>query len=412
MRQRDCAEGWQNVANIVISQDFLPKIGGAHSWLYESYKRWSSPIRVLTQCYSEDPRVAQSERAFDEAGHESVQIFREIAPAGEESLFRPACLNSYVRQLRSLHRLAGRGAVILHCLRAFPDGFAGALYKLLRPRSAMLVVYAHGEEVLIAKTSRQLTMMAKCAYQAADLVIANSESTRRLVSQLCPNSRTVCVHPGVDPGSFQLSPQEVARYRASWGWPSDTIVLATIARMEPRKNHRMGIEVLRKLRCEGMPLAFVCAGEGQERARLQQMAHEMDLPDWIRFPGAVPERDKRLLFAASDIYIMPSVQVGEMIEGFGIVFLEAAAAGVPSVCGNTGGQPEAVLNMETGIVVDGENLDATAAAVRNLAVNPALRRQLGERGRLWAAEHAWEHVVERTRGAIQDALKIHLRRAS
>jgi phosphatidylinositol alpha-1,6-mannosyltransferase len=134
------------------------------------------------------------------------------------------------------------------------------------------------------------------------------------------------------------------------------------------------------------------------------MVAAMGLQDWSRFPGAISEHEKRLLFAASDIYAMPSIQLGEMIEGFGIVFLEAAAAGVPSVCGNTGGQPEAVLDRETGIVVDGEDLNDVASAVRNLAINPELRRYMGERGRVWAAEHAWESVVERTREAIHAAL--------
>jgi phosphatidylinositol alpha-1,6-mannosyltransferase len=295
--------------------------------------------------------------------------------------------------------------VILHCLRAFPDGFAGALRKLLYPRSTMLVVYAHGEEVLIADTSRQLRLMAKCAYTTADLIIANSESTRRLVNQLCPNGKTVCVHPGVDPASFQIAPEDRAKYRASWQWPADTIILSTIARMEPRKNHRMGIEVLKKLRSEGVPLAFVCAGEGDERVRLEEMAEAKGLREWIRFPGAISEHEKRLLFAASDIYAMPSIQLGEMIEGFGIVFLEAAAAGIPAVCGNTGGQSEAVLNMETGIVVDGQDLNDVAAAARNLAIDPELRRRMGERGRRWAAEHSWELVVARTKEEIQRALE-------
>src|ERR1700737_4234448 len=145
MRRLDPSRDWHNAAAIVLSQNYLPKIGGAHAWLYESYRRWGSPVRVLTQSYSSDERLAESEREFDRARHGSLEIFRQITPPGELSLLRLACLSSYARQLRSIHHLAGSGPVILHCLRAFPDGFGGALYKLLHPRSAMLVVYAHGE---------------------------------------------------------------------------------------------------------------------------------------------------------------------------------------------------------------------------------------------------------------------------
>jgi phosphatidylinositol alpha-1,6-mannosyltransferase len=125
----------------------------------------------------------------------------------------------------------------------------------------------------------------------------------------------------------------------------------------------------------------------------------------VRFPGAIPDSEKRLLFAASDIHLMPSVQRGNVTEGFGIVFLEAAAAGIPSVCGKAGGQPEAVRHMQTGIVANGEDLNDVAAAVRRLASDSGLRLQLGEQGRAWAAEHAWDRVVERTRSVIQNALQ-------
>jgi phosphatidyl-myo-inositol dimannoside synthase len=404
MRRPDSANGWDDAANIVISQDFLPKIGGAHTWLYESYRRWKSPVSVLTQTYSNESRIANAQREFDEEGHDSIEVLREITPPGELDFRSLPCWRSYLRQLRSIQRLAGRKPVILHCLRAFPDGFGGALYKLLHPRSALLVVYAHGEEVLVADTSRQLRFMARSAYGTADLIITNSESTRGLVGQLCPEGRIVCVHPGVDAASFHVPAEKVARYRASWGWPAGTIILSTLARMEARKNHVMLVRVLHKLRSEGIPLALVCAGEGEERAHLLEMIAALELQDWSRFPGAIPEEEKRLLLAASDIYAMPSIQVDEMIEGFGIVFLEAAAAGVPCVCGNTGGQPEAVLDQQTGIVVDGRDLNEVAAAVHSLAINPELRRRMGERGRMWAGEHAWENVVERTQAAIQAVL--------
>ena len=81
----------------------------------------------------------------------------------------------------------------------------------------------------------------------------------------------------------------------------------------------------------------------------------------MRFTGAVSDAEKKLIFAACDIHAMPSVQLGEMIEGFGIVFLEAAAAGKPSICGNIGGQAEAVLDGRTGLVVTATTWSASPA---------------------------------------------------
>jgi hypothetical protein len=134
MTQLDGSHDWQDAANIVISQDFLPQIGGAHSWLYECYRRWSSPVHVLTRSPSHVAPIAQSERDFDRGRHGSIDILREIPPPAELGLFSLSYLKSNIRQLRSLRRLAGQRRVILHCLRAFPDGCAGALYKLLHPR--------------------------------------------------------------------------------------------------------------------------------------------------------------------------------------------------------------------------------------------------------------------------------------
>ena len=101
---------------------------------------------------------------------------------------------------------------------------------------------------------------------------------------------------------------------------------------------------------------------------------------------------------------MPSVQSGSLIEGFGIVFLEAAAAGRPSVCGKIGGQSEAVLDGETGLVVDGSDEAAVAAALRRLATDAGQRARMGENGRRWAQEHDWPRTVAKTRAAIEAAL--------
>jgi phosphatidylinositol alpha-1,6-mannosyltransferase len=384
------------LAHSIISYDWAPKIGGAHSWLHEVYRRWPLPVQVLTSTPSRNDAAADAERAFDLNSHGSLQVHRAASPFTQLSLLSPGCVSRFMahaRALRALTRPAKR--TMIHALRSWPEGFTGLLCKRMY-RGVRLVTYAHGEEILIARLSTQLRWMARSVYAASDLIIANSESTRRIVLELVPSARIICISPGVDVKSFAVPEAAIAACRGAWGWSASTVVVATIARMEARKNQSGVLRAIAQLRGEGIDIAYVCAGDGQERAALERLAAELGITDRVRFPGSVSETEKRTLFAAADVHAMPSIQLGEMIEGFGIVFLEAAAAGVPSICGNSGGQMEAVRDGETGIVVDGRDCSNISQALRELALNADLRRQMGSNGRRWAAGFDWQQVCART----------------
>jgi len=385
--------------DVAISYDCLPKIGGAHMWLYEVYRRWPTPVSFFTSEYSDDAATAAGERAFDAASHGSLTIHRQARPIRQLSLLSPDCLASYRAHVRALRALSGR-PVRLHAVRAFPEGFAGLLYKWRHPRSTRLIVYAHGEEILISRLSRQLDWMTRRVYAAADLVIVNSESTRRLVLETAPRARIACIHPGVDVASFAPAPAAIAAWRESLGLRADTVVIGSVARMEARKNQAALIRAVATVRDEGSAVALVCGGDGPERERLTALARELRVEDRVRFAGSVSDQEKKLIFTGCDIHAMPSVQLGEMIEGFGIVFLEAAAAGKPSICGDIGGQSEAVLDGKTGLVVDGRDDARVTEAVRSLVRDRALRERLGSAGLAWARENDWSAVLTKTLRAV------------
>lgn len=383
--------------DILASFDFLPAIGGAHTWMYEQYRRWPTPVHAIAANPALDPRQAELERAFDALDHGALTIHR-LAPVRHPDLLDPRYWVACLRQVRALSSL---GPITrLHTLRAFPEGFAALLCKRTLARRAQLVTYAHGEEVLVARTSRQLTWMARSVYAASDLVIANSQGTRQLVAALYPPARITCISPGVDANAFAPSAEDVRRYRRTWGWPAGTIVVATVARMEPRKNHAMVLEAVASLRRSGMPIAYFCAGDGEERARLSEKAAALGIHEWVRFPGAISDTEKRLAFAACQVHAMPSIQVGPMVEGFGIVFIEAAAAGVPSVAGNTGGQAEAVKHGETGLIVDGTSLVDVCEALATLARDPERRARMGAMAREWASQHDWARIADAAHAQI------------
>lgn len=381
---------------IVLSNDWFPKIGGAHTWLYEVYRRWPRPVTVLT-AGSDDACVPVADMPAEEG---SLTVIRELCAPEDIDLLKWRSLYAFWRATRLLRRIGPASRLRVHALRAFPEGIVGALYRSLHRRSARLITYAHGEEILVARSSRQLTQLARWVYSASDLIIANSKSTQQLVRSLCPDAKVVCIHPGVDVDAFQSSADEVQAFRSSVGWGSSTQIVSTIARMEPRKNHEGVLRAVADLRREGIDVGYVCAGAGGERDRLMSLAHDLAVEPWVRFPGAVSEREKRLIYASSDVYAMPSIKVHEMIEGFGIVFLEAGAAGCAAISGNNGGQPEAVVDGVTGCVVDGTDGSALRAALKRLMGDTALRKRMGLEARRRASEFSWSNVTQKVLTAV------------
>lgn len=380
----------------VISSAFFPKIGGAHLWLYEVYRRWPCKVTLITSDYATCPHYTRTQQAFDSLQHGSLDIVREHFPLHDNTLFEWRHLQHYAAVIRRINTLARNSFSYIHCCRAVPEGLIGLLVKRLHPRSSKLVTYAHGEEILVAQSSRQLKIMAYLTYRASDLIIANSEHTKRLVKSICPRANVRCIHPGVDAAAFAEAKAGRAALRAKSGWPTHTLVVSTIARMEPRKNHAMVIRALAELHKEGLSIDYVCGGDGEENNRLVALARDLGLSERVRFTGKISDEEKITIYMASDIYAMPSIRCGAMIEGFGIVFLEAAAAGIPSIAGNCGGQSEAVLHGVTGLVVDGTSLQQVTTAIRTLAMDESRREVMGREAIKWALEHDWSNVSRQT----------------
>ena len=385
---------------IVITQDFYPLIGGAHFWLYEVYKRWPKPIILLTRDYSQAPDLLAEQKAFDVQDHQSVKIKRCIHNIEEINITSSDFIRKTIRNLILLKKIANKHPVRLHVIRSFPEGILAVLFKKLLAKNCEIICYTHGEELLISKTSRQIAMLADWVYRNVDLIIANSRATSEIQTRLFPKRRlgdkSVIIHPGVDYAAYQIPEIKKESLRERWGWPSDTIILATCARMEPRKNHLQVVEAVAQLRNIGIPVAYVIASDGDLKKELIKKVKAHGLTEWVRFTGFLLKSERIEVMASSHLHVMPSVQVGPMIEGFGLVFMEAAAAGIPSIAGDVGGQPEAVLDKRTGFVVDGTKLDMLVEKIKILATNEDLRKKMGKEGKVWAQTNDWARVVERT----------------
>jgi phosphatidyl-myo-inositol dimannoside synthase len=191
------------------------------------------------------------------------------------------------------------------------------------------------------------------------------------------------VPPGVDPERFQpLDSEQVAKARARFDLPADGRVVVSLSRLVPRKGMDVLIEAAARLAAERPDLVVAIGGSGRDRRRLERLVARTGAP--VRLLGRVPDDDLPDLYGCADVYAMlcRNRWGGLEQEGFGIVFLEAAACGVPQVAGASGGAAEAVVDGGTGLVVDTpRDPAAVARALAVLVDDPERRAAMGAAGR-------------------------------
>jgi phosphatidyl-myo-inositol dimannoside synthase len=138
---------------------------------------------------------------------------------------------------------------------------------------------------------------------------------------------------------------------------------------------------------------LLLVGGGPSRSRLSSLASSLGVSSSVVFTGSVPWLDLPSYYCAGDVFAMPCrTRLGGLdVEGLGIVFLEAAACGLPVVAGDSGGAPDAVLDGETGYVVEGGDPAASAERITHLLIDEDRRHTMGQRGRAWVEdEWSWE----------------------
>ena len=230
-------------------------------------------------------------------------------------------------------------------------------------------------------------------------MVANSEWTARLAAEvlsaldLDPTDRIRVVPLGSDPAVFRPgldSAAVLARYRIR---PSRARLL-TVARLVPHKGIDMAIAALAELRDRVPGLNYLVVGQGPDRARLDGLVASQNLGDMVQFLDRVPDEDLPAVYGLADLYLGLSREEGLDVEGFGIALTDAAASGVPVIGGRSGGTGAAVLDGETGLLVDATEPGPVVTAVLSLLADPSRRRALGEGGRRWVErDRNWDRVV-------------------
>lgn len=284
-----------------------------------------------------------------------------------------------------------------------PAGTIGLMVArtLRRP----LHVVAFGEDVSVARTSRLARTCLRRVFGHANGVLAASRFTASEVVRFGGSIEDcIVVLPAVDTERFaRTSAADRDDFRRRHGLEGKQVVL-TVARLEPRKGHDMTLTAVATLVPEFHDIHYVIVGRGDQTS-LRSLADELRVADRLTILDDIGDAELPAAYAAADVFVMvsrPDAQA--QVEGFGIVYLEAAAAGLASIAGNLGGCTDAVVHGETGYCVDPTDTVAIAAAIRSTLGSPAQANELGGRGRQRAlTEFQHSSFKERTSAALSEA---------
>jgi phosphatidyl-myo-inositol dimannoside synthase len=352
--------------HLLVTNDFPPKIGGIQSLLWEWWRRLPpDSFAVLTSPYT-GAAEWDAEQAFP------VERIRE-------QVLLPHPL--MVKRINEMAKRIGADYVVLD--PAVPLGIVGPTLQL--PYAVVL----HGAEVTVpGRLPGSKQVLARVLRNASHVVAAGQYPADEAVRAAGRALPTTVVHPGVDTDRFRvLTPDERTAARVAFGVAPDAELIVGVSRLVPRKGFDTAIAAVARMARHRPRLEMVIVGAGRDADRLNKLARSMGAP--VRFLGRVDVEDLPRIYGCADIFTMlcRNRWGGLEQEGFGIVFLEAAACGIPQVAGNSGGAAEAVEHNVTGLVVrDPSNVDHVVRAFTELLDNPELRADMGRSARKRAVE--------------------------
>jgi phosphatidyl-myo-inositol dimannoside synthase len=369
---------------LLVTNDYPPRIGGIQ--------------RTLQALVSELPP-------------ERVSVF---APAGEgDEAFDASAPYAVHRQPESF--LWPTPDVARRVRRAVEDTEAqvvlfGATYPLalLGPGLARggtpYLSAAHGFEYWLSLVPGTHALMRRATSRAERVPVMCSEFVARRVRTAVPRDVPVSVlYPGADIQAFR--PDLVTADLRERHGIGDRPLVVCVSRLVARKGQDVLIRGMARVRRRVPDAMLLVVGGGPYESTLRSMAAGAPAGSVV-FAGQVTEQDLPRYYAAGDVFAMPcrSRMGGLEVEGWGNVFIEAAACGRPVVVGDSGGARESLIDGETGLLVDGADVEAVADAVADLLADPVRAGTMGAAGRERVVrDHTWPLIAERLAGWLREA---------
>jgi len=371
---------------LVITELFLPTKGGTAVWFDEVYRRIGGrEIHIVT---ADVEGSAEYDRNHNNTVHR-VSLKRHW-------WLRPESLAMYAKLFFKAFSVALTNKIdAVHTGRVLPEGLVGLVVARIFRKP--LVVYAHGEEITTWRQSGKFKAMV-FTYRHADIVIANSEFTLdELLKIGVAEKNIVLISPGVDVERFRPG-LETNDLKDSIGIGDGQKLILSVGRLSRRKGFDQLIRALAELQSAGLDVHYAAIGIGEDKEYLDNLAAELGVAQRFHPLGHVPLDDLPRWYNACDVFAMPNREIDGDTEGFGMVFIEAAACAKPTIAGQAGGTGAAVLDGVTGYRVDGTSQEQIHKRLADVLGSSEIADDMGRQGyERVEAEFSWEKVAAKTK---------------
>jgi phosphatidylinositol alpha-1,6-mannosyltransferase len=375
---------------LMVTELFLPTKGGTAVSFDDDFRRLGGKeVHIIT---SDVPGAADFDRNHPNSIHRLV--FKRHEWIKPESLFIYVKLFLYSFWLTITQRITA-----IFAGRALPEGFVALVVARLTRRPVM--IYAHGEELTGWGRGNKFKTMC-FVMRNADWILSNSDNTRDILVSLLgvEPRRIVLTYPTVDETRFRPG-CSCDDLREAIGVKGERRLILSVGRLMRRKGFDNVIRTLPLLLKQGVDVEYALIGIGDDMVYLQELADELGVSEHVHFLGHVSYEDLPRWYNACDLFAMPNRDIDGDTEGFGLVFLEAAASGKPAIAGKAGGTSSAVVDGETGLRVDGENVEEITQATMRLLLDPAEATEMGRKARLRVLENfIHKRRVDQLRGLV------------
>jgi phosphatidyl-myo-inositol dimannoside synthase len=352
---------------LIVTRSFPPEVGGMqnHLWGFSKELSKNFMIKVFAD-------FTENHKQFDEQA--SFSIERVGGPKLLRKYRKAYLINEFVKNNKVNGIIADHWKSLEHL-------------KTNKTKYCLI----HGKEINHIKGSRINQRILK-VLNNVEKIIANSNYTKNLALEIGVNQNKIIVmNPGIDPKK-DLDQKSLDKVKSLLAVKTPRLI--TVSRFDKRKNHEKVIMALRNLKQIYPDIVYICVGSGDEENSIKNLVKELDLESQVMFFKDISDSLKNALVAESNIFVMPSFIHKSSVEGFGIVYAEAAQYSVPSIGGKDGGASDAIEHEKTGLICDGNNLDEIYSSINSMLENKKYL-EYGKNAQNYVTKFYWPNIIEK-----------------